>query len=184
MPMLDAALAWLDRGFAVFPLKPRGKVPLGSLVPRGFLDASREPDVIRDWWRHEPHANIGIVTGGGHFVVDLDDAEAVSWFSNACGRHGGAPKTLTVRTSRGFHVFFILRRRCSEQCGQDCPRRRCSRRRRLCGRVSFRASQRIGLHDRARPPDRRSAAMACRPRAAGASDGAGVARGSSRRENF
>jgi hypothetical protein len=31
--MIAAALSWLDRGFAVFPLKPRGKVPLGSLVP-------------------------------------------------------------------------------------------------------------------------------------------------------
>jgi hypothetical protein len=106
MPMLDAALSWLDRGFAVFPLKPRGKVPLGSLVPRGFLDASRDHATIRDWWRRAPHANIGIATGAGHFVIDLDDAEAVSWFCNASGRHGGAPRTLTVRTARGFHVFF------------------------------------------------------------------------------
>jgi hypothetical protein len=103
--VLDAALSWADRGFAVFPLKPRGKVPLGSLVPHGLNDASREPAIIRDWWRRERSANIGIVTGAGHFVVDLDDAGAVAWFTNACGRHG-APKTLTVRTARGFHVFF------------------------------------------------------------------------------
>src|SRR5205809_307869 len=85
---VDAALSWTELGFAVFPLKPRGKTPLGSLVPRGFLDASRDPAVIRDWWKIEPHANIGIVTGGGNFVVDLDDASAVSWFTNACVRHG------------------------------------------------------------------------------------------------
>jgi hypothetical protein len=97
---------------SIFPLKPRGKVPLGSLVPRGFLDASRDPAVIREWWRIEPKANIGIATGGGLFVVDLDDSDAVSWFANACGRHG-APKTLTVRTSRGFHVFFA--------CAADVP---------------------------------------------------------------
>ena len=111
--LIDAALSWLDRGFAVFPLKPRGKVPLGSLAPQGFLDATRDPAVIRDWWQRAPKANIGIVTGGGRFVIDLDDSDAVSWFANASGRHGGAPKTLTTRTSRGFHVFFA--------CGVEVP---------------------------------------------------------------
>ncbi|MDQ6702352.1 MAG: bifunctional DNA primase/polymerase, partial [Pseudomonadota bacterium] len=106
LKMLDAALGWADRGFEVFPLKPRSKVPLGTIVTRGFLDASKDLGVIHDWWRTEPRANIGVRTGGGRFVVDLDDAGAVSWFVNACGRHGGAPRTLTTRTSRGFHVFF------------------------------------------------------------------------------
>jgi hypothetical protein len=104
--MIAAALSWLDRGFAVFPLKPCGKVPLGSLVPRGFLDASKDPAAIQDWWRHSPTANIGVRTGDGRFVLDLDDAKAAAWFANACGRHGKAKRTLTVRTSRGFHVFF------------------------------------------------------------------------------
>jgi Bifunctional DNA primase/polymerase, N-terminal len=103
--MIAGALAWLDRGFAVFPINPRSKVPLTSLVPHGFLDASRDHAVVCDWWGRAPKANIGIATGAGHFVLDLDDADAVSWFANACGRHG-APKTLTVRTARGFHVFF------------------------------------------------------------------------------
>ena len=121
--MIAGALAWLDRGFAVFPLKPRGKVPLGSLVPRGFLDASNDPAVIRDWWRRAPKANIGLRTGDGHFVLDLDDAEAVAWFSNACGRHGGAPKlqTLIARTSRGFHVFFACDAEVPNSVGRLAP---------------------------------------------------------------
>lgn len=108
MSLCIEALSWLDRDprFAVFPLKPRTKVPLGELVPRGLLDASKDPAVIRDWWRREPEANIGLRTGDGFFVLDLDGAKAVAWFGNACGRHGGAPRTLTVRTSRGLHVFF------------------------------------------------------------------------------
>jgi hypothetical protein len=111
--MIAAALSWLQRGFAVFPLKPRDKIPLGSLVPHGLKDAARDPEIIRDWWQREPQANIGLRTGEGFFVLDLDDAKAASWFGNACGRHGGAPKTLTVRTSRGFHVFFA--------CGAEVP---------------------------------------------------------------
>ena len=113
--MIDAALSWLDRGFAVFPLKPRGKVPLGSLAPQGFLDATRDPAVIRDWWQRAPEANLGLRTGEGKFVLDLDGAEAISWFTNSCGRHEIAPKlqTLIVRTARGFHVFFA--------CGVEMP---------------------------------------------------------------
>ncbi len=102
----DAALSWRKRGFSVFPLKPRSKIPYGLLVPRGFLDASIDPSIISDWWRREPEANIGIVTGGGKFAIDLDNAESVLWFGNICGQHGDVPKTLTVRTARGLHVFF------------------------------------------------------------------------------
>lgn len=119
--MLNAALSWLDRGFAVFPLKPRTKVPLGAFVPRGFLDASKDPAVIRDWWRQSPTANIGVRTGGGHFVLDLDGPEAAAWFGNACGRHGGAEHTLTVRTSRGFHVFFVCTAEVPNSAGRLAP---------------------------------------------------------------
>lgn len=107
--MIDQALAWVDRRFAVFPLKPRDKIPLGALVPHGAKDASRDLAVIRDWWRREPQANIGIATGGGHFVVDLDGAEAKGAWINMCGRHGAPERTLTVKTARGFHLFFSSR---------------------------------------------------------------------------
>jgi hypothetical protein len=106
MSLLQHALAWLDRGFHVFPLQPRGKNPLGLLVPHGCKDASVDPAVIRDWWRREPRANIGGRLGDGRFVVDLDGQDAVEWFANACERHGGAPRTLTVRTARGWHLYF------------------------------------------------------------------------------
>jgi Bifunctional DNA primase/polymerase, N-terminal len=103
--MLTSALLWLEKDFAVFPLMPRGKIPLGSLAPHGFKDATRDHAIIREWWRRSPEANIGIATGSGRFVLDLDDADAAAWFGNSCERHGGAP-SLTVRTARGFHVFF------------------------------------------------------------------------------
>jgi Bifunctional DNA primase/polymerase, N-terminal len=86
--MIDQALAWVDRRFAVFPLKPRDKIPLGALVPHGPKDASRDLAVIRDWWRRV----IGIATGGGHFVVDLDGAEPKGAWINMCGRHGAQPR--------------------------------------------------------------------------------------------
>jgi Bifunctional DNA primase/polymerase, N-terminal len=99
-------LEWLGRGFAVFPLKPKSKVPLGALVPSGFKDATRAPEKVGEWWTKHPNANIGIATGAGCFVVDLDGPDAERWFINACGRHGDCPPTLSARTSRGWHLFF------------------------------------------------------------------------------
>jgi Bifunctional DNA primase/polymerase, N-terminal len=119
--VIDGALEWAARGFAVFPLKPRDKVPLGSLVPHGLKEASRDHAVIRAWWRRDPKANIGLRTGEGIFVLDLDDAEAAAWFANACGRHGGAHRTLTVRTSRGFHVFFACHAEVPNSAGRLAP---------------------------------------------------------------
>lgn len=104
--MINSALSWLERGFAVFPLKPHDKRPLGSLVPNGLKHASRDPAIIRDWWRRAPEANIGVVTGGGTFVIDLDGPEAKSAWAEMCGRNGDIPKTLCTKTARGWHLFF------------------------------------------------------------------------------
>jgi len=68
--MLEAALAYVRRGWPVFPLKPRDKVPL---TEHGFKDASTNEDTIRSWWGQYPEANIGLATGvAGFFVVDTD----------------------------------------------------------------------------------------------------------------
>jgi hypothetical protein len=118
--MLDHALKWVDRGFAVFPCRPRGKAPEWRLVPKdkgpdgepidgtgGFKKATRDPAVIRDWWGRIPNANIGVATGDGFFILDLDGDEAQRWFINACGRHGEPDPTLTVKTRPDrSHLYF------------------------------------------------------------------------------
>jgi hypothetical protein len=38
--MIGDALRWIERGFAVFPLRPRDKIPIGALAPNGFKNAS------------------------------------------------------------------------------------------------------------------------------------------------
>ena len=62
-PMLTAALGYAQQGWAVFPVQPDGKAPLGKLVPRGFLNATTDPNTVQQWWTIEPRANIGIRTG-------------------------------------------------------------------------------------------------------------------------
>ena len=76
MQMIDYALDYAHRGWAVFPLKERDKSPLTA---HGFLDATTNETQIRSWWAKHPNANIGIATGdmsGGLVVIDIDVDEA------------------------------------------------------------------------------------------------------------
>ncbi len=102
--MLEAALSWANRRLPVFQLQPRSKIPFpGS---GGFKDATRDEATIRKWWRQHPSANIGLATGDGFFAIDLDGPDAQQWFAKECGRFGCA-QTLTVKTARGWHVYFL-----------------------------------------------------------------------------
>ena len=74
--MLDHALAYAKQGLHVFPLKPKGKAPLGSLAPNGMKDATRDPEMIKRWWGAVPDANIGVsFAPSGLVVVDIDRHE-------------------------------------------------------------------------------------------------------------
>lgn len=77
MKMLPHALTWAERGFAVLPLTPRDKSPLGHLAPNGAYSATRDLAVIRRWWKAEPEANIGVAADHGLILLDIDP------------RHGG-----------------------------------------------------------------------------------------------
>jgi hypothetical protein len=70
--LLKFALEYAKAGFAVFPCKPKTKVPLGHLVPNGHLDASTDPKLIRHWWKMCPTANVGLVPPDGYAVIDVD----------------------------------------------------------------------------------------------------------------
>lgn len=70
--MYDAAIEYAKKGFAVFPLKYRDKVPL---TRNGCKDATTDAAQIKAWWQKYPNANIGLATGSvsqNVFVIDLD----------------------------------------------------------------------------------------------------------------
>lgn len=67
--MRDAALMYAAAGLEVFPCVPGGKQPLTT---RGYRDATTGARRIRGWWAWQPEANIGIATGHGLDVLDVD----------------------------------------------------------------------------------------------------------------
>lgn len=105
---LEAALEYAARGWPVFPLAPRSKVPMSG--SHGLRDATVDFDVIRDRWSREPRANIAIATGprSGLAVLDVDRKHG-GYDSLAVleAQHGRLPSTLTARTGGGgLHLYF------------------------------------------------------------------------------
>ena len=104
-----AAIGYANLGIPVFPCVPGGKQPL---TPNGFHDATSSAQVVHDWWRRKPNANIGLPTGSksGVLVVDIDVHSGGSGFE-AFGRaraEGLADSWgWMVRTpSGGIHAYF------------------------------------------------------------------------------
>lgn len=99
--MLAAALEYAAKGWPVFPLRVRDKLPATS---HGLKDATTDEATIRRWWQKEPNANIGYATGNGVAVVDID--ELGSWTDLLEDAKAPSPETSRVETSRGFQLFF------------------------------------------------------------------------------
>ena len=56
----EAALSYIERGWAVLPLRARAKEPLTA---HGWHDASTDIDQVTEWWDRWPNANnIGIAS--------------------------------------------------------------------------------------------------------------------------
>lgn len=104
--LLAAALRYTQRwGWSVFPC--RGKVPL---TPNGFKDASRDPRQLRRWWTLWPDANIGVPTGNGLVVLDVDPRHNGDKSLKALvGEHEPlfpTRKCLSGGEDRGWHLYF------------------------------------------------------------------------------
>lgn len=116
--LIDAALQYAARGWRVFPLhttvtgacscgrdcgRDAGKHPR---TPNGVKDATIDRATIERWWQRWPDANIGLATGSGLVVLDLDLAEEIGKFQAIAAQHGGLPPTLTGKTGRGLHIYL------------------------------------------------------------------------------
>lgn len=105
MNLAYAAEQYADRGWRIFPLSVRSKMPWAET--KGHLEATHDPAIVRDWWRHQPQSNIGCVPGPRHLVADLDTEKAKSI---AIGLGLLDTPTLTCQTGRdgykGQHLYF------------------------------------------------------------------------------
>ena len=107
---LTAALAHAAAGRPVFPCGPHKR----PLTPKGFKDATRDSETIRQWWTEHPEALIGMPTGRSSrvFALDIDNDQATgkdgdSALASLEAQHGRLPETVESLTPRGGrHKLF------------------------------------------------------------------------------
>jgi hypothetical protein len=121
--LLEHALDYAKRGWQVIPVhRPvaqgcscgrKGCSSIGKhpATPHGLKDGSTDEGVIRDWWKLNQQANVGIVTGqvSGLVVVDIDPRHGgEASLAKLLKRHDNLPATATALTGGGGrHLFFV-----------------------------------------------------------------------------
>lgn len=122
MTPLQYALAYAARGWRVFPIyecrETGTQCSCGSRKcaspgkhPRtktGLKEATLDAAQIRSWWRQWPDANVGIATGNGLLVVDIDPRHGGDDSLDALREELGAwPDTVEASTGGGGrHIYF------------------------------------------------------------------------------
>lgn len=115
--MSDAAMAYAEAGWEVFPLA--GKVPaIGKrLGGNGVLDATTDPAQVAAWWGDEgrrlnagPFANIGGRVPKGLIVVDIDPRHdghlTLAHWESEHGRMRETLRSWSGRGDGGCHYWF------------------------------------------------------------------------------
>src|SRR5699024_7330896 len=75
---LQDALALIELGLSIFPVKVTEDDQKIPLTPAGHLDSTLDPSIVEAWWDKHPNAEIGVHTGAsGINVLDLDVKEGV-----------------------------------------------------------------------------------------------------------
>lgn len=103
-----AALWYAEQGLHVFPLQPLCKEPYAR--SRGCKDATTDRQQVDQWWAAAPRSNIGLATGYGVDVVDVDGPAGNASLARARGLLGDAfptPRMGHVSTPRpgGRHYY-------------------------------------------------------------------------------
>jgi hypothetical protein len=116
--LIDHALQYAGRGWRVFPVHTtaNGRCSCGHDCGK---NAGKHPRIkawqnaatsntaqILKWWTKWPDANIGIATGAGLVITDLDGSVEIAKMVALARPHGGLPETLVAQTARGLHIYL------------------------------------------------------------------------------
>ena len=121
MSSLESALVYAESGWRVFPLHSpdqdgqcscrktdRHNVGKHPRTRHGFKDATTDETKVRRWWGKWPDANVGIATGNGLVVLDVDPRHGgLDNLADLEDQYGPLPPTLTATTGGGGRHFHF-----------------------------------------------------------------------------
>jgi hypothetical protein len=81
---------------------------MGSLVPHGVKDATCNRARVLAWWASHPLANIGLATGHGFDVLDVDGPQGEATIRDFAATHGLRSSGPLVRTGGGGWHFYLV----------------------------------------------------------------------------
>jgi hypothetical protein len=107
--LMQHLLKLTDRGWQLFPCKPRDKAPAITSWPER---ATSDPESLARWMQEFPDANWAVVCGerSGVWALDIDGDEGTFSSLKMIRENGGkkfqAINTLASRTAAGWHMYF------------------------------------------------------------------------------
>jgi hypothetical protein len=113
--LLEGALGLARRGLRVFPVAPRGKMPITA---HGCKDATTDATTIRAWWQRNPGCNVAVATGAGLTIIDIDSDDGEAAIAELERKNEPLPKTVEVITSRGRHIYLRSPREIRNSAGK------------------------------------------------------------------
>ena len=116
IPLSEAAIPYLRMGWKVFPVS-RDKIPL---TEHGRNDATGDLNVIREWEKRYPGANIAIATGkeSNLVVIDIDGPTGLENFRRLIEKYEIQTHGPLVKTRNGYHLYFFHRGHCPTSVGR------------------------------------------------------------------
>lgn len=106
----EAALAYAEHGWAVFPIEPSTKRPYKGT--QGFRDATTNPEQIARWWGAEPDAWIGLaLRPSGLIAIDVDcnnGKDGATTLTRLEARYGPLPRDVVQRSANGGQHVVML----------------------------------------------------------------------------
>ncbi len=104
MNTLDAALEYLDRGWAIIPIRRGEKVP--AVKWGKYVDSKTLPseDEVIGWFTKWPDASVAVLSGelSNLVIVDCDNQAAM----DAAESYGLTKSPVRVRTKKGYHYYY------------------------------------------------------------------------------
>lgn len=103
------ALIYAQNHFKIFPLNVNSKSE--QVLKSWKSEATNDLQQVQNWWNHNPLYNIGLKTGNGLVVIDVDCKNGKNGMEQLKPFLATFPKTKVAKTCNGgYHFYYKVNR--------------------------------------------------------------------------